>query len=239
MKTVNARRRKTCLQLLAVLTNPQVITYIKIIAALTEPLRTAQVQAQSGGTHRSAELIESLKGAYDSLAQPLKSEQDFKKWVDTKSITGTVTSETLLTRRANIVRLESGAFTVQSMPSAPMYTVEYKTEQAVQVANKQIQDQLRQPIRDGASKYEKVMYKCFYVAKRRLFSSLVSDLGEHTKQEFNNLLQLDDALPPFLRKESDKTRMIQANDINDNDNFSIIPNATKIYTQWYTFMATF
>ena len=39
----------------------------------------------------------------------------------------------MLTRRANIVRLESGAFTVQSMPSAPMYTVEYKTEQAVKV----------------------------------------------------------------------------------------------------------
>ena len=83
------------------------------------------------------------------------------------------------------------------------------------------------------------MYKCFYVAKRRLFSSLVSDLGEHTKHKFNNLLQLDDALPPSLRKESDKTRMIQANDINDDDNFSIIPNATKIYTQWYTFIATF
>ena len=75
--------------------------------------------------------------------------------------------------------------------------------------------------------------------KCRLFSSLVSDLGEHTKQEFNNLLQLDDALPPFLRKESDKTRMIQANDINDDDNFSIIPNATKVYTQWYSYMAVF
>jgi hypothetical protein len=111
----------------------------------------------------------------------------------------------MLTRRANIVQLESGAFTVQSMPSAPMYTVEYKTEQAVKVANKQIQDQLRQPIRDGASKYEKVMYKCFYVAKRRLFSSLVSDLGEHTKHKFNNLLKLDDALPPSLRNETDKT----------------------------------
>ena len=239
LKTVNARRRKTCLQLLAVLTNPQVITYIKIIAALTEPLRTAQVQAQSGGTHRSAELIESLKGAYDSLAQPLKSEQDFKKWVDTKSITGTVTSETLLTRRANIVRLESGAFTVQSMPSAPMYTVEYKTEQAVKVANKQIQDQLRQPIRDGASKYEKVMYKCFYVAKRRLFSSLVSDLGEHTKHEFNSLIQLDDALPPSLRKETNKTRTIHANGLNDDDDFAIISSAAKISSQWNTFMATF
>jgi hypothetical protein len=67
----------------------------------------------------------------------------------------------------------------------------------------------------------------------------VSDLGEHTKHKFNNLLQLDDALPLFLRKESDKTRMIQANDINDDDNFSIIPNATKVYTQWYTFIATF
>ena len=75
--------------------------------------------------------------------------------------------------------------------------------------------------------------------KCRLFSSLVSDLGEHTKREFNNLLQLDDALPPSLRKESDKTRMIQANDINDDDNFSIIPNATKVYTQWYSFMAVF
>jgi hypothetical protein len=75
--------------------------------------------------------------------------------------------------------------------------------------------------------------------KCRLFSSLVSDLGEHTKREFNNLLQLDDALPLFLRKERDKTRLIQANDINDDDNFSIIPNATKVYTQWYSFMAVF
>ena len=50
------------------------------------------------------------------------------------------------------------------MPSAPMYTVEYKTEQATKLANKQIQDQLRQPIRDGASKYEKVVYKCYYFA---------------------------------------------------------------------------
>ena len=70
----------------------------------------------------------------------------------------------MLTPRANIVRLESGAFTVQSMPSAPMYTVEYKTEQATKLANKQIQDQLRQPIHDGARKYEKVVYKCFYFA---------------------------------------------------------------------------
>jgi lipopolysaccharide export system protein LptC len=84
LKTVNARRRKTCLQLLAVLTNPQVITYIKIIAALTEPLQTAQVQAQSGETHQSAKLIESLKNAYDSLAQPLKSEQDFQTVVSSK-----------------------------------------------------------------------------------------------------------------------------------------------------------
>ncbi len=95
----------------------------KDIAALTEPLRTAQVQAQSGETHRSAELIESLKNAYDSLAQPLKSEQDFKKWVAQKSITGTVTSKTMLTRRANIVQLKSGAFTVHSMPTEPMYTI--------------------------------------------------------------------------------------------------------------------
>jgi hypothetical protein len=29
----------------------------------------------------------------------------------------------MLTRRANIVQLESGEFTVQSMPSAPMYTI--------------------------------------------------------------------------------------------------------------------
>jgi hypothetical protein len=82
-------------------------------------LQTAQVQAQSGGTHRSAELIESLKNAYDSLAQPLKSKQDFKQWIPKKSITGTVTSKTMLTPQSNIVQLESGAFTVQSMPSAP------------------------------------------------------------------------------------------------------------------------
>jgi hypothetical protein len=37
LKTVNARRRKTCLQLLAVLTNPQVITYIKILLHLQNP----------------------------------------------------------------------------------------------------------------------------------------------------------------------------------------------------------
>jgi hypothetical protein len=146
------------------LTNPQVITYIKIIAALTEPLQTSQVQAQSGGTHQSAKLIESLKGAYDSLAQPLKSEQDFKKWVDNKSITGTVTSKTMLTRRANIVQLKSGAFTVQSMPTEPMYTIEYNTQHGMKLATKQFQDQLRQPIRDGARKYEKVVYKCFYFA---------------------------------------------------------------------------
>jgi hypothetical protein len=118
----------------------------------------------------------------------------------------------MLTCRANIVQLESGAFTVQSMPSAPMYTIEYKIQHGMKLATKQFQDQLRQPIRDGASKYEKVMYKCFYVAKRRLFSSLVSDIGENTKHEFNNLLQLDDALPPSLRKETDKIRTIQAND---------------------------
>ena len=145
----------------------------------------------------------------------------------------------MLTPQSNIVQLESGEFTVQSMPTEPMYTIRYNTQHGMKLATKQFQDQLRQPIRDGVSKYEKVMYKCFYVAKRRLFSSLVSDLGEHTKHEFNNLLQLDDALPPFLRKESDKTRLIQANDINDDDNFSIIPNATKVYTQWYSFMATF
>ena len=75
--------------------------------------------------------------------------------------------------------------------------------------------------------------------KCRLFSSLVSDLGEHTKHEFNNLLQLDDALPPSLRKETDKIRTIQANDINNNDDYAIISSATKISSQWNTFMATF
>jgi len=67
----------------------------------------------------------------------------------------------------------------------------------------------------------------------------VSDLGEHTKHKFNNLLKLDDALPPFLRKESDKTRMIQANGLNNNDDFAIISSAAKISSQWNTFMATF
>ena len=84
-----------------------------------------------------------MKGAYDSLAQPLKSKQDFKQWIPKKSITGTVTSKTMLTPQSNIVQLKSGEFTVQSMPSAPMYTIRYKTEQAVKVANKQIQDQLK------------------------------------------------------------------------------------------------
>ena len=70
----------------------------------------------------------------------------------------------MLTCRANIVQLESGAFTVQSMPSAPMYTIEYKIQHGMKLATKQFQDQLRQPIRDGASKYEKVMYKCYYFA---------------------------------------------------------------------------
>jgi hypothetical protein len=85
-----------------------------------------------------------------------------------------------------------------------MQSIEYKTQHGMKLATKQFQDQLRQPIRDGVSKYEKVMYKCFYVAKRRLFSSLVSDLGEDTKHKFNYLLQLDDALPPFLRNKTNK-----------------------------------
>ena len=61
---------------------------------------------------------------------------------------------------------------------------------------------------DRLNRYEKVMYKCYYFDKRRLFSSLVSDLGEHTKHKFNNLLQLDDALPPSLRNETMKRRSI-------------------------------
>jgi hypothetical protein len=92
---------------------------------------------------------------------------------------------------------------------------------------------------DRLNRYEKVMYKCYYFDKRRLFSSLVSDLGEHTKHKFNNLLQLDDALPPSLRKETDKTRTIHANGLNKDDDFAIISSATKISSQWNTFMATF
>jgi hypothetical protein len=76
--------------------------------------------------------------------------------------------------------------------------------------------------------------------KCRLFSSLVSDLGEHTKHKFNNLLQLDDALPPSLRKETNKIRIIHANGLNDDDDdFAIISSAAKISSQWNTFMATF
>ena len=75
--------------------------------------------------------------------------------------------------------------------------------------------------------------------KCRLFSSLVSDLGEHTKHEFNSLIQLDDALPPSLRQETDKTRSIHANGLNDDDDFAIISSAAKISSQWNTFMATF
>ena len=67
----------------------------------------------------------------------------------------------------------------------------------------------------------------------------MSDLGEHTKHKFNNLLQLDDALPPSLRKETDKTRTIHANGLNKDDDFAIISSATKISSQWNTFMATF
>jgi hypothetical protein len=67
----------------------------------------------------------------------------------------------------------------------------------------------------------------------------VSDLGEHTKQEFNNLLQLDDALPPFLRNETSKKRTIHANGLNNEDDFAIISSAAKISSQWNTFMATF
>jgi hypothetical protein len=105
-----------------------------------------------------------LKNAYDSLAQPLKSKQDFKQWIPKKSITGTATSKTMLTPQSNIVQLESGEFTVQSMPTEPMYTIRYNTQHGMKLATKQFQDQLRQPIHDGARKYEKVMYKCFYFA---------------------------------------------------------------------------
>ena len=239
LKATNERRRKTCLQLLAVLSNPQVITFIKLIGKLTEPLRAAQVEAQRSGTERGAELIENLKGAYDAFAQPLKNEGNYTSWITSCSIGNVTAVDTKLTPRATISRLPNGSFIVHSMPTEPMYTIEYKTQQAMKLATKQIQEQLRAPIHDGARKYEKVVYKCYYVAKRRFLASLVCDIGEHTKQEFNNLLQLDDALPPSLRKENDKTRMIQANGINDDDDFSIVPNATKICTQWNSFMAVF
>jgi len=239
LKAMNERRRKTCLQLLAVLTNPQVITFIKLIGKLTEPLRAAQVESQTSGTEEGAELIENLKGAYDAFAQPLKNEAMYTSWVTSCAIGNVTAVDTKLTPRAKISRLPNGSFIVHSMPTEPMYTIEYKTQQTLKLATKQIQEQLRAPIHDGARKYEKVVYKCYYVAKRRFFASLVSDIGEHTKQELINLLQLDDALPPSLRKESDKTRMIQATGDNDDDDFSIVPNATKIRTQWTKFISVF
>jgi hypothetical protein len=109
----------------------------------------------------------------------------------------------------------------------------------MKLATKQFQDQLRQPIRDGASKYERLCTSATTLPKCRLFSSLVSDIGENTKHEFNYLLQLDDALPPSLRKETDKTRTIHANGLNKDDDFAIISSATKISSQWNTFIATF
>jgi hypothetical protein len=151
-------------------------------------LQTAQVQAQSGGTHRSAKLIESLKGAYNYLAQPLKIKQDFKHWV--------AKSQLLLLHLRHCSHVEQILFSSKAvnllyslcLVHLCIQSIEYKIQHGMKLATKQFQDQLRQPIRDGASKYEKVVYKCFYVAKCRLFSSLVSDLGEHTKHKFNNLL---------------------------------------------------
>jgi hypothetical protein len=48
----------------------------------------------------------------------------------------------MLTRRANIVQLKSGAFTVHSMPTEPMYTIEYNTQHGMKLATKQFQDRL-------------------------------------------------------------------------------------------------
>ncbi len=54
LNATNERRRKTCLQILAVLTNPKGITFIKItFIKLAEPLRAAQVEAQGAKKERA------------------------------------------------------------------------------------------------------------------------------------------------------------------------------------------
>ena len=55
--------------------------------------------------------------------------------------------------------------------------------------------EVRRPINEGAKKYEKVVYKCFYVAQRRFLASPQYDLGPNTTSEVKKLLYTDDALP--------------------------------------------
>jgi hypothetical protein len=238
LTSIKERRRKTCLQLLAVLSNPQVVTLIMMIVKLTGSLRSAQVEAQSS-TARDSVLIEKFKRAYQSIKEPLVSEDAFKTWVGKSTVPIQVAED--LTSRAQIVRLSDGAFTITNMPLTPKYTVGYKkasdsaTDRATGAAMKEILEQVRGPIHAGAIQYEKLVYKCFYVVQRRFLASLVKDLGHHTTEELRELLNLDDALPPSLRKGIDKTRTTTTGGWDDDDS-SFTHSSTKILSQWMEFM---
>jgi hypothetical protein len=241
LKVIKERKRKTCLQILAVLSNPQVITHISLIVKLTSSLRSCQVTAETAKTARDGALIEKFKAAYKSIKDPLVSESDFKRWAYNDSVA--IQAAEPLVPRANIVRRSDGTFTITNMPTTPVYTVSYKkandaaSNAAVAVAMKEILNEVRGPIHAGAKQYEKLVYKCFYVVQRRYFASLAKDLGRSTTDELKELIRLDDAVPPSLRSTRDSTSTTAETSWQDEESV-YVSAADKIIDQWAEFMHT-
>jgi hypothetical protein len=243
LKSVQARGRTTCIQLLAVLTNPQVFTFIKIISRLVEPLRSAQVVSQ--GQKVNGNFIQAFQNAYKTFSEPLINADSFDAWAkepfvgNTPAVFGASTRPDTFSLRANFEKNPDGTMSITNMPTSPLFSIAYD-ESGAKKAWKQVLHEVRRPINEGAKKYEKVVYKCFYVAQRRFLASLQYDLGPNTTSEVKRLLYTDDALPPRLRKAEDKTRTIAADaDVDWNDEtFSHVPIAKTISDQWDSFMVS-
>ena len=243
VKSVQARGRTTCIQLLAVLTNPQVFTFIRIISRLVEPLRTAQVLAQ--GQKVNGDFIQAFQNAYKTFSEPLVNFEAFDAWArvpfgdSAPTVFGASTRTDSFSLRANFEKNPDGAMTITNMPTSPLFSIMYD-ESGAKKAWKQVLNEVRPPIKEGAKQYEKVVYKCFYVAQRRFLASLQYDLGPNTTSEVKRLLYTDDALPPRLRTAEDKTRTIVTNaDIDWNDDtVSRVPKAKTISDQWDSLMVS-
>jgi hypothetical protein len=78
---VDKRKQKAILQLLRLLCDPRILSQIRAVGLVSEPLRAAQVVMQTSDS-TSPKTVASMQAAYDALTNCVKSAATFDAWIE-------------------------------------------------------------------------------------------------------------------------------------------------------------
>ena len=201
-KTAAAKRRQATnlMQVLMVISNPQMQAAMRACSALLEPLRTCQVQLQSKKV-LDPDLIAAFENAYANLESYVKDENSYLQAMRSArepiTLAATIAEPEELKLTINFEESEDGSITATGIKdiTRPIIPVKYD-EQEANVAWREVVELTRLPVQRAVKQYMKWLPDEFRVAKRRSFAGLMVDVKLVPMAE---LLKQKNALPRRMR----------------------------------------